>query len=89
MKVAPEQINLGQVVRETENDLGVVACLRKEAQFCAITPACKLKAVLAEATERFLNTLEEYSLADVIENRGQLSRLLGVRLAQLGTAKVG
>jgi Rrf2 family nitric oxide-sensitive transcriptional repressor len=84
LRAPPRAVNLGQVVREVESDLGVVACLRRGGSPCIITPACKLKSVLELATERFLSTLGEYTLADVIENRDQLGRLLGVRLSRLG-----
>jgi Rrf2 family transcriptional regulator, nitric oxide-sensitive transcriptional repressor len=75
----PQHINLGQVVREVERDLGVVACLRRTGEGCVITPVCGLKGILAEASERFLETLGQYTLADVLETSGGAGRLLGIR----------
>lgn len=82
----PDQINIAQVVREMENDLGVVACLRKGGGSCTITPSCKLKGALERATESFLVTLSEYTLADILETEEPLRRLLGVRVPQLREA---
>lgn len=82
----PKQINIAQVVREMENDLGVVSCLRKTGGSCTITPSCRLKSVLERATESFLATLSEFTLADMLETEEPLRRLLGVRVPQLRTA---
>lgn len=89
LRVAPEAVNLGQVVREVESDLGVVACLRKDGVPCTISPACRLKGVLELATERFMSTLSEYTLADITQNAPQLRRLLGVRVERLNQTEAG
>src|SRR5690606_21987158 len=51
---SPESINIGAVVRQVEPDFGVVPCLRAGDAPCVIAPACRLKRVLASATDRFL-----------------------------------
>lgn len=71
----PEAINIGSVVRRMESEFDVVECLGP-ANTCCILPACKLKPVLYEATQRFLEALDPYTLADVLSNRGVLTRLL-------------
>lgn len=61
----PEGINLGTLVRTTEQDLTLVECFGSNGQ-CVITPACQLKRVLAEALETFFHTLDGYTLADLL-----------------------
>lgn len=64
----PEDINIGTLVRDTEQDLAIVECFNN-AQSCAITPACQLKMVFAQALEAFFNVLDQYSLADLLPQK--------------------
>lgn len=75
----PEDINVGVLVRETEQDLALVECFSVNNQ-CCITPVCGLKNVLSEALQAFLATLDKYTLADLVPNRQkpQLLRLLQI-----------
>lgn len=75
----PEDINVGVLVRETEQDLNLVECFSEHNQ-CRITPVCELKHVLAEALQAFLATLDRYTLADLVPPRQkpQLIRLLQI-----------
>ena len=68
-----DTINVGQVVRHTEDDFDLVDC-----DGCVIAPACGLTGVLHEATLAFLAVLDSYSLADVQAGRNDLLRLFGV-----------
>jgi Rrf2 family nitric oxide-sensitive transcriptional repressor len=62
-----DQIRVGEVVRQMEPDLALVECMRSGNQ-CVITPACKLRTMLGRARESFLGTLDEYSLADILDS---------------------
>lgn len=75
----PEHINIGVLFRETETDLNLVECFGSN-NHCAITPVCKLKTVLVEARQAFLNTLDQYSLADLAQPgaRPGLQRILHI-----------
>ena len=72
---APQDINVGAVVRVMESNLKVVDC---DNPFCRIQPACKLQGVLAEAMNAFLAVLDDYTLDDLLHNRDELIRLLSV-----------
>ncbi|SDD91716.1 MULTISPECIES: RrF2 family transcriptional regulator [Kordiimonas] len=61
----PEQINIGKLVRDMEQGSPLVECFGTDNE-CVITPACQLKHVLAEAMESFFQTLDQYSLADML-----------------------
>jgi len=70
----PEAINLGDLVRHLE-DLELVECF-EAGNACRITPACRLRGILGEALSAFIGVLSRYTLADVVEQRGELSRIL-------------
>lgn len=67
----PEEINIGALIRHTEEGFDLVDC-----PSCVIAPACGMTGVLKEAVFAFLAVLERYSLADLMQKRGDLARLL-------------
>lgn len=67
-----DQIRIGEVVRLLE-PLALVNCC---SDFCHITSACRLKQILSQAIEHFLNELDKYTLADLIKNNEPLYKLL-------------
>ncbi|MDX1597791.1 MAG: Rrf2 family transcriptional regulator [Marinobacter sp.] len=79
LHLAPEEINVGVLVRETEQDMNIVECF-SSGNACRITPVCGLKSMFAEALNAFLETLDKYTLADVVQSqhRPQLLRLLQI-----------
>lgn len=70
-------IRIGDVVRETEEDLAVVGCLA-EPGFCRIEDCCILRGAMREATLAFLSALDGYTLADLLVPRARLARSLGL-----------
>lgn len=68
---SPSEINVGALIRHTEDDFDLVGC-----ESCIIAPACGLTGVLDEAISAFLAVLERYTLADVLARRGDFSHLL-------------
>ena len=72
------RIRVGTVVRETEEDLAVMGCLAA-AGFCRIEGCCVLRRALSEATQAFLETLDNYSLADLLTPGTRLARNLKLR----------
>ena len=72
----PESIKLGDVVRLLENSLQIIDC---ETPLCRIAPACRLQSILSEATNAFLNTLDRYTLADLVgKTRSELTQILAL-----------
>ena len=70
LKLAPENIKVGDMIMLMENSLEIVNC---ETQQCRILPVCKLKGMLNEAKKSFIDTLNKYTLADLMEGtRGDL-----------------
>jgi Rrf2 family nitric oxide-sensitive transcriptional repressor len=71
----PRDINVGQVVRDTEDNLCVVGCLESRG-YCRIERACVLRGILNEATAAFLAVLDAHTLADLIKPNKSLASLL-------------
>jgi Rrf2 family nitric oxide-sensitive transcriptional repressor len=71
----PRDINIGQVVRDTENQLSVIGCLERKG-YCPIERVCVLRGALRNATKEFLAVLDVHTLADLIKSQRALSSLL-------------
>jgi Rrf2 family nitric oxide-sensitive transcriptional repressor len=72
----PRAIAIGQVIRETEDDLAVVECFDPARNECCITDACALRHALAEARQAFFAVLDGYALSDLLRPKAKLARLL-------------
>ncbi|CAH1079960.1 Rrf2 family transcriptional regulator [Candidatus Nitrotoga sp. 1052] len=72
----PQLINIGDVVRDMEENIDLVECFNTKNQSCPLLPACTLKSVLAEARKNFFDTLDRYTLADLLTNQSSLRRML-------------
>ncbi len=75
----PKDINIGQVVRHTEEDFHLVECFNSENNMCKISPACQLKNALAEALNAYLKVLDQYTLADFLTSKDELFKLLNMK----------
>jgi Rrf2 family nitric oxide-sensitive transcriptional repressor len=71
---APAAINVGEVLRATEDGFQLVECMGEAESDCRIARACALKGVLGEASAAFLATLDRYTLADLL--RPRVARIL-------------
>lgn len=75
LKQAPAAINLGQVLRLTEGDEGLLPCVN-DASDCCIVPACRLISILRESQAALYQVLGKYTLADLLHNNASLTKLL-------------
>jgi len=76
-----EALNLGRIVRATEDNFHIVECFCRETNTCVVAPACGLRDPLDEALAAFLAVLDRYSLSDLIKNpitSRRMRRLLAV-----------
>lgn len=71
----PADIRLGHVIRQMEGDFDMVECFNPDENTCRILPVCGLKPLLHDATERFLESLDHYTVQDLLKRKGALSRL--------------
>ncbi|MGM9927441.1 MAG: RrF2 family transcriptional regulator [Bacillus sp. (in: firmicutes)] len=72
----PSDINIGELVRKTEEDFNIVECFSKNHNTCPINSICTLKGVLNQALFAFLQVLDQYTLQDVSKNKLNLQLLL-------------
>lgn len=71
----PADIRLGRIVRASEGNSPIVECLSDEPGGCRIIPACRLAPILVRAFDALYQTLDEYSLADLVEDPRQSQRI--------------
>ncbi len=76
LKHEPKNINIGELIKKIEPNFHTVECFDRQNNRCIISPACKLKKILHEATENFIASLCQYTLADITENKSSLNNLL-------------
>lgn len=74
----PEEMNVGEIVRQFEDDFAILECFDQSKNQCVITPACTLKYALNEAVQAFLAVLDTYTVKDLLTNQGQLKKLMGI-----------
>jgi Rrf2 family nitric oxide-sensitive transcriptional repressor len=73
------EINIGDVVRHTEEGFDLVNCAA-----CVIAPACGLTGVLAQALGAFMRVLDGYTLADLVADRSEaILRSFGIPASAL------
>lgn len=78
LAVDPAKLNLGKLVSQTEQDFVLVECFAPRDCLCVVEPACVLKGALRAALEAFFAILDGYTLADLVEPRRNLARLLAL-----------
>jgi Rrf2 family nitric oxide-sensitive transcriptional repressor len=74
----PATINLGRLVRETEEDMALVECFEDRDCLCVIEPACVLRKALHQALGAFFKILDGYTIADLLKPSRNLARLLAL-----------
>ncbi len=82
---APEEINIGQVIRYTEDNLELAECFNLESNTCPLAPECRFGKILQQALAAFLAVLDGYTLADLVAPGTQLKSLLGIDIPKLHT----
>jgi Rrf2 family nitric oxide-sensitive transcriptional repressor len=65
----PADINIGDVVRNTETDFNMAECFDPSGNKCLYSPACALKDVLQSATAAYLDKLDKVTLASLTRRR--------------------
>ena len=79
---APGEINVGALVRSTENNWNLVECFDRGTNTCPIEPACGLKQVLKHAQRAFVTVLDNHTLADFMPRAPELRQLLQISVAR-------
>lgn len=67
-----QDIRLGDVVRQMEDDFTLVECFQAEGNECRIDGRCRLKGVMGQALQAWMQALDGVTLADLLRP-GRLS----------------
>ncbi|GED20437.1 RrF2 family transcriptional regulator [Kurthia gibsonii] len=76
LAMQPEEINIGKLVLQTEEDFYLVDCFNPESVGCVISPVCNLKGALNKALHAYIAVLDEYHLSDFLTSKEKLAALL-------------
>lgn len=71
-----DEINIGRIVRECEQNTVLVECFQEDGGDCRITGVCMLRKVLRDALNAFFAELDRYTLEDLIKPKRELERVL-------------
>lgn len=71
----PEEIVVGRVIRSTEGETSLLACLDAVEIVCCIQPSCRLMGILNEASAAMFAVFDKYTLADLLQSRVSLEQL--------------
>lgn len=75
LAVPPENIRIGEVVRVAEGGGPIVECF-SDHNDCRIAPHCKLAGVLSRAFEALYASLDQHTLADLVDRPRPMMRQL-------------
>jgi Rrf2 family nitric oxide-sensitive transcriptional repressor len=71
-----EKIMVGDVFRAVESTVPITECFAGSANTCPLVDACRLRVVIAKATESFYAAMDEVTLADLVCDNSDLMALL-------------
>jgi len=77
-----DEINIGEVVRQTEPNFDIAECFNKESNTCVISPICALKSILGDARTSFIQTLDRYTIANALNPQHGLLKKINIQLAK-------
>jgi len=73
LAIEPEKIAIGKVIKHFEGHKSFIDCDRLS---CKLAPVCTLKSVLEIGQEALYEKLNEYSLADLVESKPKMVKIL-------------
>ncbi|WP_338607878.1 Rrf2 family transcriptional regulator [Pelagibacterium nitratireducens] len=84
----PEDINLLDVMRFTEDGFELSECFGHERETCPFRDRCAYTKALDRALDAFFNVLAEYTIADLANNPRMLETALGINTLEKGRGLV-
>lgn len=63
---SPEKINLGEVLKITEENLNIVQCFGNPEECPLTEDGCQLRAISQQALDRFVEEFSKYTLQDLL-----------------------
>ena len=71
-----DKIMVGDVFRAVESTVPITECFAGSANTCPLVDACRLRDVIARATEAFYASMDAVTLADLVCENNQLDAIL-------------
>ncbi len=75
---AADRILLGEVIRAAEENFNLAECFDAAKQECPLLNSCTFNRVLKEALVAFFAVLDQYTIADLAEDKDRLQVLLNM-----------
>lgn len=82
----PDEIKIGAIIRDMENDLALVECMGANNN-CILTGGCGLKGIVTGALQAFMKHLDQYTLADVIPKNNMPITIQATGIKRAPTSK--
>lgn len=73
---APEEIDVEEALRATEDNFDLVECFGPDKHRCVISEVCKLSGVLDKASAAFFSVLRQFTLADLVKDGQEIENAL-------------
>lgn len=64
--VSPEQVNLGEVLKITEETSNIVECFNNPETCMYMEGGCKLKGIIGSSLRKFIEEFSQYTLQDIL-----------------------
>lgn len=74
------EIRIGAFIRAHERDQCLVECFRADGGACTLLPQCRLRGMLAGATDAFYRHLDQFTLAECLAATGARPRAAAKKL---------
>jgi Rrf2 family nitric oxide-sensitive transcriptional repressor len=74
----PAELRVGDVVRTFEGDVPLTECMEADKGNCPLSACCSLKCAFSDALNAFYASLNRLTVADLVSNNTDLTRLLSV-----------
>ena len=63
----PKNINLGSVIKVTEENLNLVQCMSNSEVCPLLNDGCKLKCIISKSLDSFIDEMSKYTLQDILQ----------------------
>lgn len=77
-----DEIRVGEVIRMVENDFELAECFGERGADCPLITSCGLNEALSNALAAFFDTLNGYTIADLVSKQHNIGVLLQLQEAQ-------
>lgn len=74
LKMSPQDIVIGEVVRAIEADFAIVECMQQGTCSCVYVKNCRLRTLISDATAAFLEILNNSTLESILTGNALVAK---------------